>query len=840
MGVTLGRQVGERRRQAEELGPNVEIDTTSAGTGGEARRHLETLNRRRWFVVVPLILGLLAAVYLGRGSEDTFVATAIVRVPDPSQNSVFGDGDASSSTDTDRLIASAIQLIRGDDISEDVAQTLKAQDEAAAALEAATSDPTPQPDDTEGLGDDDGQNPEGSADGIEDEEVFESFDKIETFDVLAVSETLFINIRIGSLDGELAGRAARAYADSYIAAQGALDSENLTERACQLRRSASLIDGEDVEEDCKIAAADGDEAAAAQLEDEAALEPSDPEADAVAEALEGLGIFADSATLCPNFEVDPVGAAEVLASLSIIEVIDCRLDATEEEIVRLEFEIRAQEAAFADTGTFGSGLVEDTIERNDFARRREILLSDRSRRSQEAQFFREEAARLEIEATFRVQNGARLVGEDDPTLIASRSLTRDLVVFGMLGAMLGVALALAREYFDSRIKSVADLQDLAPGVPIVGAIPRMGGLLNQPHLAVSSGHPWYAAEAYRSLRTTLLAMHGRSKRSFVFSSVGASAGKSVTVTNLAVSLANAGFNTLVIDANLRRPSIHMKLGVENHTGVAQLLAEAGDPAEFIRFSHLATGLDVLPAGAVPENPSELVGSQRMTQLIEWAEMRYDYVLVDSPPLDVFTDAAVVAHHLGGVFVVVRFGATEQPRLLETMDQLATSGVPVLGLIVNGRDPDQSRAMRYARRIGSRNLKTLWTDRPSQRRPVAPVGEAVGEAARTAHATPSHGLDGPNGSPIEPRIPGHAANAATTSPAANDQSQFAPNGPDETGEDGIELLVRERLLSAQELATQGRSAVDDAGDTGNGRRAPRNGDGKKKPKADDNETGSAQS
>jgi capsular exopolysaccharide synthesis family protein len=196
----------------------------------------------------------------------------------------------------------------------------------------------------------------------------------------------------------------------------------------------------------------------------------------------------------------------------------------------------------------------------------------------------------------------------------------------------------------------------------------------------------------------------------VFSSAGASAGKSVTVVNLAVSLAQSGFSTLVIDANLRRPSVHMKLGTKNDEGLSQLVPSGDDPEVYVQSSPLAVGLDVIPAGPPPLNPAELLGSRRMVKLIEWAQEHYHYVLVDTPPLDVFTDAAVMAHHLDGLFIVVRFDATDHRRLSEALDQLETSGIPLLGFIVNGREPAQSRAQRYARSVGVRNFKTLWTDR----------------------------------------------------------------------------------------------------------------------------------
>lgn len=544
-------------------------------------------------MVIPFLLGLLVAVLNGRGGVETFVTQSVVRVPDPTQSSVFSTGDSeTTSRETERIIASAIQLIRGNEVTKLVSETLGR----------------------------------------------DRFNQVTLLEITSLEDTLFVNILVGSLDPEVAREASLVFAEVYVEEQSRLDVANLETRANQLRESATDID-------------------------------------------------------------------------TALDDIDDRLREIEREIVIRDFQIRALESQLEE-GIVPPELIDTTIARNDFDREKSIQLSERGRKSQEQTFLRQEASNLDIEASYRRQTGAQIVSPPEaPTLIQGRSLTRDLVIFGLLGAMLGVALALVIEYFDSRIKSMQDLHDLAPEVPVLGAVPKIGNLLNQPHMAVSTGHPWYAAEAYRALRTTLLAVHGRQRNSVVISSIGASAGKSVTVTNLAVSLAQSNFKVLVVDANMRRPSVHMKLGVENESGLGQLLAEWTDPSELIQPSKLGEWLHVLPAGPVPDNPAELLGSWSMGRLLQWADERYDWVLVDSPPLDVFTDAAVLAHQLGGVLIVVRFEATDRRRLVEVMDQLKTAAVPVLGFIVNGRDPEESRANRYARGIGVRNLKTLWTDRP---------------------------------------------------------------------------------------------------------------------------------
>ena len=654
----------------------MELDSSGAADPGEARRHLQTLLRRRWYVVVPVVLGVVAAFMLSRGGEDTYVSRADVRVPS-GQASIFEGGSSLSSSEAERIIASAIQLIRSSAVRDEV-QAEISQD---------------------------------------------AFDQITLFDVASVSDTFFVRITVGSLDPTVAREAARAYALEYIQRQGELDVADLRTRAEQLLNSAEAS------------------------------------------------------------EADVVTIDEDLAEI-------------DEQIVRLDFEIRALESQLAE-GVVPEELVRKTIDRNDLQRQRDVKLSDRSRESAEVSFLRQEASNLQIEESYRTQTGAQLVAEPEAaTLLGGRSLRRDLVVFVMLGGMVGVALALVREYFDTKIRSATDLHELAPEIPVLGAIPKMRNAFNQPHLAMTTGRPWFAAEAYRALRTTILATRGQAHQTFAISSVGANAGKSVTITNLATSFAQAGHRTLVIDANLRRPSIHMKLRVRNDMGLSHHLQTGAPPGELILDSQLADGLYVLPAGPIPPNPAELVGSAAMGRLLEWAQTHYDYVLVDTPPLDVFTDAAVVGHRAGGVLLVVRFEATDHRRLSETLDQMATAGVSIWGFVVNGRQESMSRATRYARRVGARNLKTMWTDRPGS----TPVGEAphdlgmppplpdhvlepVAAAAPAPFAAPATMPSTIGGHPIAPperasRTNGHGNGVAEPTPPA-------PR-PDAAGFDPAEL------------------------------------------------------
>ncbi len=198
------------------------------------------------------------------------------------------------------------------------------------------------------------------------------------------------------------------------------------------------------------------------------------------------------------------------------------------------------------------------------------------------------------------------------------------------------------------------------------------------------------AEAYRVLRTNIqFGSVDKPVRSLLVTSVDSMEGKSTTVANLAVVMAQAGKRVVIVDADLRRPTQHKYFELPNDRGLTTALLDGQTPV----CDHLqATGLDnlyLLSSGPLPPNPAELLGSQRMGQVIEELAKQADVLVFDSPPLLAVTDAALLARQLDGTLVVVDAGGTRRGSVARAFDALRASGAHVLGAALNRIIPARS-------------------------------------------------------------------------------------------------------------------------------------------------------
>lgn len=190
-------------------------------------------------------------------------------------------------------------------------------------------------------------------------------------------------------------------------------------------------------------------------------------------------------------------------------------------------------------------------------------------------------------------------------------------------------------------------------------------------------------EAYNLLRTNLSFSLPDKKAGKVIgiTSPCPQEGKSTTSLNLSYSLAEAGSKVLLIDADMRRPSISKMLDLPKSPGLSNILTEGRDDA--IRSGVLTENLSVLFSGDIPPNPSELVASKKMEEYIKKFEQSYDYVIVDLPPVISVSDPLAMSKNIDGMVVVVRHGHTKKRDVVETMRQLSLVGANVLGFVYNG-------------------------------------------------------------------------------------------------------------------------------------------------------------
>jgi succinoglycan biosynthesis transport protein ExoP len=279
-----------------------------------------------------------------------------------------------------------------------------------------------------------------------------------------------------------------------------------------------------------------------------------------------------------------------------------------------------------------------------------------------------------------------------PTAPATPNPKLNLALGLLVGLALGVGLAVLREVLDTRVRSEADVQRVTDA----SVIARIGYDAEAPQrpLIVQTSPQSHRSEAFRRLRTNLqfLDLADRPKTIVVTSSLPGE-GKSTTAMNLAITLADAGSRVALVDADLRRPSVADYMGLEGAVGLTTVLIGQADLQDAMQ--QWSTGsLYVLPSGQVPPNPSELLGSRSMADLLEQLSSQYDIVLIDTPPLLPVTDAAILAKITGGALVVAGCDTLHRQQLADGLGSLQDVGARVLGVVLNRLASKQGDAYTY--------------------------------------------------------------------------------------------------------------------------------------------------
>ncbi len=284
-----------------------------------------------------------------------------------------------------------------------------------------------------------------------------------------------------------------------------------------------------------------------------------------------------------------------------------------------------------------------------------------------------------------------------------RLLTVTSVLF--LSTLFGMGLALFLEYLDDSIRTTEEIESFLQ-LPALAAIPSIesgakrklllvGGTekpdddaLPKSDLLIHSDPKSSLAEAYRQLRTSiLLSTAGRAPKSLLVTSSLPSEGKTTTAANTAITLAQTGASVLVIDADMRRPRLHSVFGIENGVGLSTLLSSALDQNEV--FSTIkrdeAANLSVLTSGPIPPNPAELIGSEQMSNLLQMVQGYFTHVVVDSPPINSFTDGVLIASMVDGVILVVHAGKSSRQVVRRAKQLLQDIGARIFGVVLNNID-----------------------------------------------------------------------------------------------------------------------------------------------------------
>ena len=260
-----------------------------------------------------------------------------------------------------------------------------------------------------------------------------------------------------------------------------------------------------------------------------------------------------------------------------------------------------------------------------------------------------------------------------------------------LGAGLGTAFFL--EYLDNTIKLPEDIKRHLD-IPFLGIIPlySTNGNIAQdgegalaPEMVTFHSPKSISSEAYRGIRTNILfSSADKEPQVILVSSSSPQEGKTITSTNIAIAMAQSGNKVVLIDCDLRRPKVHKLFGIKKDEGMTNLLVGNRKINDVI-FETKIPDLYVIPSGPIPPNPSEILGSRRMKELLDKLRLDFNKIIIDSPPIAAVTDSSILAKSADGVVLVVRAGETAREIVKNGVEQLKGIGAHVLGAVLNGVD-----------------------------------------------------------------------------------------------------------------------------------------------------------
>ena len=191
-----------------------------------------------------------------------------------------------------------------------------------------------------------------------------------------------------------------------------------------------------------------------------------------------------------------------------------------------------------------------------------------------------------------------------------------------------------------------------------------------------------AAEAYRVIRTSVqFAQAGKELKTIAITSCTPNEGKSMTIANLAIVFTQAGKSVLIMDCDMRNPTVHKNFNLSNKVGLSSCISMGTAVADAVQETAIE-GLDALTAGVIPPNPSELLGSERMQNILQRAKEEYDYVLIDTPPVLPVTDSLVLGRMVDGLILVIDSGEIKVEMAREVKNQLVHAGANILGVVLN--------------------------------------------------------------------------------------------------------------------------------------------------------------
>jgi succinoglycan biosynthesis transport protein ExoP len=296
---------------------------------------------------------------------------------------------------------------------------------------------------------------------------------------------------------------------------------------------------------------------------------------------------------------------------------------------------------------------------------------------------KEQLAQMQVSGSVDTGDVVLVTPAQTPVSPSSPKPTEDALLGLIAGLALGLGVAFLRDSFDDRLTS-KEAAEHAGGAPVLALTPLVPSWRRQNPLVVTIAEPNSpAAESYRSLRTSLqFTRQELQLRSLVVTSPGASEGKTATLANLGVVFSQAGERVVLVSCDLRKPRIGAFFGLDEEVGLTDVLLDERTLEETVLPVPGFDRLSLLPAGPVPPNPAELLGSARARDIFTRLRDQYDLVLIDSPPVLPVTDAAILSRHADATLMLAAAGQTRRSDLHRAVEKLDQVGVKILGMVLN--------------------------------------------------------------------------------------------------------------------------------------------------------------
>ena len=289
-----------------------------------------------------------------------------------------------------------------------------------------------------------------------------------------------------------------------------------------------------------------------------------------------------------------------------------------------------------------------------------------------------------------IESGIEIIERAErPTVPIAPTKKKNLTLGAILGLVLGLGAVLILEYFDPTLQTSEELESCLD-VPVLASIPRMTapvGLTKEEAAqflfhVVESQAKGVSAEMFKRLRSSIHPGDFRDERfALMITSSSAREGKTTITANLATAMAQAGLKTVIVDGDMRRPAIGQIFQISNEGGLSSFLNGDADCDQVV-FPTGIDGLQVIPSGSIPPNPSELLESPRFVQLIKQLKEKFDRIIIDSPPAGALADASIIGNAVDGVILVCFAGHIDKKFVLRTKQQLEKGGAKIYGAVLN--------------------------------------------------------------------------------------------------------------------------------------------------------------